>query len=460
MAGWTDPLNLIKEELVQRRDEGCRIPEDLGRRIEALGEGDAWNYERIDPLYDELMQLEEDGGRAAREPNDLEAIRALRPEGPRDLGWRPDADTLFDRLHGAITGRCMGCALGKPVEGMAISRGRKPVEQYLRNRGDWPLRDFFSNRDVGDGMTLGCPASTREHIAYMEPDDDIHYTLTGLGVLEQAGPDFTWRDVGRYWAQHIPITAICTAERQAFMNLLNRSKAGSGGPATPEFTRRHRNPYREWIGAQIRADGLAFACAGKPELAAEFAWRDAHWTHERNGIYGEMFIAAAEAAAFVEADPRRLIEIGLSEIPAECRLALHVRQVLAWVESCPTWDQCMAKVEATLPQMNGVHTINNALICVLSLFYGRMDSIDVTTIAVMCGLDTDCNGATVGAIVGAATGRRAMRDDLARRLNDRIRVHMLGFTDTTMSEVAERFGAVWQRTDEYARTRTADAARQ
>ncbi len=453
MAGWTSPLNLIREELVQRRDEGCHIPDDLQQRIAALDGEDPWNAEAIEPLYEELMRLPGDEQLAAREPNDLEAIRGLRPDGPRDLDWRPGHDELLDRLHGAVTGRCVGCALGKPVEGMGIFHGRGRIEQYLRNREHWPLRDFFSSRDVGDGLSISCPASTRERIAYMEPDDDIHYTLTGLGLLEGAGPEFTWRDVGRYWAQHIPITAICTAERQAFMNLLNRSKAGSGGNPTPEFTRRHRNPYREWIGAQIRADGLAFACAGKPQLAAEFAWRDAHWTHERNGIYGEMFIAAVEAATFVEPEPRRLIEIGLSEIPAECRLARYIRKTLEWTETCPTWQDCMEKVEAALPGMNGVHTINNALICVLSLFYGKMDNIESPAIAVMCGLDTDCNGATVGAITGAVAGRRAMRDDLAARLNDRVKVHMLGFTDVTMTELAGRFAAVWKAVDEHARGR-------
>ena len=95
-------------------------------------------------------------------------------------------------------------------------------------------------------------------------------------------------------------------------SLMGRMKADW---VTPEFTSTHRNPYREWIGAQIRADGWGYACAGKPELAAEFAWRDAHWTHRANGIYGEMMFAAIMASAFLVDDPLELINIGLSEIP-------------------------------------------------------------------------------------------------------------------------------------------------
>src|SRR5262249_25077098 len=159
-----------------------------------------------------------------------------------------------------------------------------------------------------------------------------------------------------------------------------------------------------WIGAQIRADGWAWMCAAKPELAAEFAYRDACWTHERNGIYGEMMFAAMQAAAFVERDPARLVENGLSEIPGGGRLARYVRQVLDWTTQCRDFESCMDRVEGALAGMSPVHTINNALICILSLFYGQMQPSDTICISVMCGHDTDCNGATVGSIVGAARG--------------------------------------------------------
>jgi hypothetical protein len=459
---WESPYGLLREEIVQRRDEGCQIPAALLARIDAIDEArDAWNFDAVLPLYDELMDLPEDRELAAREPCDLEAIRALRPDGPRDLGWRPRDEELVDRLHGAWTGRAVGCALGKPVEGMGMSRedgrlvGRARIRRYLENRGEWPLRDYFSGRDVGDGMTLWCPASHRERIAYMEPDDDIHYTLTGLGVLERWGPGFSWENVPRFWLAHIPMSAICTAEAQAIENFLARSTPGYGGKsaATPEFTRGHRNPYREWIGAQIRADGWAWACAGKPELAAELAYRDASWTHERNGIYGEMMFAAIEAAAFVERDPAALVSIGLSEIPRECRLARHVRECLGWVKAAPDAETCMSRLEERLPEMSPVHTINNALVCVLSLFYGGMDAAASITTSVTCGLDTDCNGATVGSVVGAAAGRAKLGTALADPLHDTIRPAMIGFAEVTMSELARRTLAQWKRVDDYDRAR-------
>jgi hypothetical protein len=283
----------------------------------------------------------------------------------------------------------------------------------------------------------------------MEPDDDVHYTLVALGVLEEHGAGFGWQDVARFWLGHIPIFAICTAEAQAIESFQLRStRPGDWAcSATPAFTRRHRNPYREWIGAQIRADGWAWACAGKPELAAELAWRDASWTHERNGIYGEMMFAAMEAAAFVERDPRRLVEVGLSEIPRACRLARRVRECLSWIDACDGFEAAMERVEDAFVGMSPVHTINNALVCILSLSYGRVRPSEAICTAVMCGHDTDCNGATVGAIVGAGAGRSGFGEELAGRLHDTIKPAMVGFEAVRMRTLAERTLAQFRRID-------------
>ena len=71
----------------------------------------------------------------------------------------------------------------------------------------------------------------------------------------------------------------------------------------------------EWIGGDIRADGWAYACPGNPELAAEFAYRDAYLSHRYSGIYGTMFMAAAISSAFACNDPIEACKIALTEIP-------------------------------------------------------------------------------------------------------------------------------------------------
>jgi hypothetical protein len=67
-----------------------------------------------------------------------------------------------------------------------------------------------------------------------------------------------------------------------------------------------------------------------------------------------------------------------------------------------------------------------------------MDTTLSPAIAVMCALDTDCNGATVGSIVGAISGRKAFGGILAGKLNDEIRPLLFGFEKVKMAELARR----------------------
>jgi len=465
MAGWKSGLGLLKDELVQRQDEGAIIPPDLVACIHAVPESDAWNEEVLAPLWSALESLPSDPDLAMREPDDLTAIQALRPDGPRALGWTPTESELLDRLHGAWTGRCIGCALGKPVESGTFGfarqdnrpAGRERIRLYLEARNEWPLRDYFAAGKVGE-LTIEESSATRDAITAMPPDDDTHYTLIGLKVLEDFGPTFTWSDVAYTWINHIPVGNICTAELQALLTFLNHSirwsAPGSVGIG-PEETSLRRNPYREWIGAQIRSDGWAWACAGNPEQAAAFAWEDAHWTHRRNGIYGAMFWAAVQAAAFVVHDPRELLAIGLSEIPAECRLALAIQDALSWWEaSGGDAEACFDRCEEAWADMNPVHTINNSVLCAISVMAGGLKPEASVCTAVMAGLDTDCNGATVGSVAGAATGRAAFTGAMTDRINDTIHLNVIGEQSIALKELARRHAAVWQKVNSWLRTGT------
>ena len=56
--------------------------------------------------------------------------------------------------------------------------------------------------------------------------------------------------------------------------------------------------------------------------SAEMAHTDAYISHRRQGIYGEMFFAAALAAAFQTDDPIEALWIGLTEIPRNRRISM------------------------------------------------------------------------------------------------------------------------------------------
>jgi hypothetical protein len=82
MAGW-DPLSqLLRMELVQRREEGCDVTGFEVRVETAVQAGDEAQMERV---YDELAALPVRKDFPFEEPSDLEGIRSRRIAGPRHL---------------------------------------------------------------------------------------------------------------------------------------------------------------------------------------------------------------------------------------------------------------------------------------------------------------------------------------------------------------------------------------
>jgi hypothetical protein len=96
MAGWCDDRDLLREEAVQRRDEGCHVPLWIDDAIEALPPGvDGWSNPVTEPLWQALARLDADPQLAAAEPNDLAAL---------------DPERLLDQMRGAWLARSVGCA--------------------------------------------------------------------------------------------------------------------------------------------------------------------------------------------------------------------------------------------------------------------------------------------------------------------------------------------------------------
>src|SRR5690606_37496997 len=149
-------------------------------------------------------------------------------------------------------------------------------------------------------------------------------------------------------------------------------------------------------GAQIRVDGYTYGVAGRPGLAAELAWRDASFSHVKNGIYGAMFVAAMLAQAFVEKDPEKLVEIGLSHIPARSRLAEDIKKAVGIARKHTDQVELVAEIFDAFNHYSPVHTNNNAALVAAALIHGAGDFEKAVTTAVLGGWDTDCNGATVG----------------------------------------------------------------
>ncbi len=419
-------IELLRAELAQKREEGCEVGR-LEAQVATVDERTP--VAAVEELYGHLSALQPAAGFPYREPSGLEAIRAERPAGPRQLSLSVSDEEWHDRVLGAWLGRCAGCALGKPVELWS----REKIRAYLEHGGEYPLTDYVPLLEPlppGVEFHQWGRQALRGQFQCMPRDDDIDYTILGLHILEQFGPAFTTEDVAQTWLAHLPYGTVFTAEKVAYRNLVN-------GLVPPE-TATYHNPYREWIGAQIRADAFGYAAAGLPETAASLAYRDAALSHVKNGIYGEMWAAAMVAAAFAASDVWSVLEIGLSEIPAQSRLAAAVREVMALAQQAPDWEQAWEVLNGEFGHYHTVHTINNAAVVALALICGQGDFERSITIAVMGGWDTDCNGATVGSIIGAMLGASRLPAKWIAPLGDRVRSDVAGYDRARISELARR----------------------
>jgi ADP-ribosylglycohydrolase len=424
-----DLRELLADEVVQQRESGHDV-RGTEPEIRAALDGDA-KLSEVEELYDRLMELPRGAGWPYQEPSSWPEIEALLPaeQAPPGAGEVDDA-TLADRLRAAWFGRCAGCNLGKPVEGFTPEQ----VRRYLELAGAWPLDDYLPALDpMPEGLALRrCwTETTHGRITHMARDDDIDYTILALHILESHGFGFATGDVAAEWLDHLPFTQTYTAERVAYRNLVHNLR--------PPATATHRNPYREWIGAQIRGDLWGYVSPAAPRRAAELACRDAALSHVANGIYGELWVAALLAACFTAADARAALERSLEHVPPRSRLAAALRDVLdLHAGGGLPWQEARDQVAARYGHYHWVHTIPNAAVVAVALLWGEGDFARTVGLAVQAGWDTDCNGATAGSVFGALHGTAALPERFVAPLGDRIRSAIGEFDNARISDLADR----------------------
>lgn len=376
----------------------------------------------------QIKKLPVDKKLAKEEPDDLHSIKALRPKGPRRI-WRKIERDYAERLEGALLGRMAGCVLGAAVEFWPI----KKMEALARENGQpFPPTDYWDYVPEPDAKRYNVSpnkAYTRKVMNGAPVDDDIAYTLLGLLILEDFGPHFTTSDVGKAWLKYLPMA--CTAEHVALENL----KKG----VSPNKAGELNNPFREWIGADIRSDPWGYMAPGWPERAAEMAYRDACISHRRQGIYGEMFFAASVSAAFAVDDPISALKIGLTEIPKNCAMAKAVRWALKESKNIRNYKQAREAMENRFKGMNQVHTINNACLTIWGLTIGGTDFTKVISETVAMGMDNDCTAATAGSIAGAIVGKKGIPKHWYARFNNTVHSYLIGKKRFSITDILRRF---------------------
>ncbi|MFD4236892.1 ADP-ribosylglycohydrolase family protein [Streptomyces sp. NPDC058542] len=439
---WVQPEDLVGHELRQAAQDG-RDARGIEERWYAAGGAPAPDRAGAseppapprlralaERLLDELAVL--DRPLAADEPTGLDEIVAACPHWPGP----PEAAPVIgqDRLHAAWLGRAAGCLLGKPVEKLPL----EAIRALARATGNWPLTTWFTARGVPAGLLAAhpwnrrsAPTSLAENIDGMPEDDDLNYPLLTLLLLQRHGRSFTTADVARLWLDELPAGRTFTAERIAYGNLL----AGVEPPDTARF----RNPFREWIGAQIRADVHGWTRPGDPAGAAAQAHRDAVLTHTGNGVYGAMFTAAALAvAAGGESDVHGCLAAGLRVVPPRSRYARAIRLGIETARKEGEFDAVVDRLHAVYADTHHwVHVLPNAALLAAALTHADGDFTRSVGCAVSGGWDTDSNGATAGALAGLlAGGPDALPEQWTAPLKNRLATSVPGFDRTGFDTLA------------------------
>jgi ADP-ribosylglycohydrolase len=426
--------DLLAAELDQAAETGHDVTA-LRARSAGLVPGE------VAALLDELSALPHLDPSVADRYTEPSALEEIVGEWVPDGAPTPSTlDGAYDAaVHGAWLGRIAGNNLGKPVE-----RGdhwtRERIRSFLELSDAYPITDYIPVPDpipAGYELRDNWVQTTRGRVDGSSRDDDVDYTILGLHLLERHGAALRPEHVAAAWLERLPYHQVYTAERVAYRNLVD----GLTAPRTATV----RNPYREWIGALIRADVFGYVYPGDPGAAARLAYQDAALSHVANGIYGEMWAAALVSLAFVEPDPAELVRRSTRYVPAGSRLAETLRAVLASFERGAGWETVMSELDASTGHYSWVHTINNAGVIAAGILWGGGDFTRTVALTVQGGLDTDSNGATAGSVAGILAGADRIPPQWTEPLHDRVRSALFGFDGVRISDLAARTGALARR---------------
>lgn len=283
--------------------------------------------------------------------------------------------------------------------------------RVLLNEGEFRDRVFACWLGKNIGGTLGMPFEGQrepQSITFYtdlkpgEPaaNDDLDLQLLWLRAMQDYAARVDARVLGEYWLKYVPVdwNEYGVGKRNMRLGLLP--------PLSGEYDNER---WKHSNGAWIRSELWACLAPGCPVLAAQLAREDACVDHgAAEGTLAEIFTAAIESAAFVERDRDKLLEIGLAMIPRDSQLASAIRAAIAARQAGKDWQAARQDVIDASETTGWFQAPRNLGYVVLGWLYGEGDFGRSLCLAVNCGDDTDCTGATLGALFGILEGTRGI----------------------------------------------------
>lgn len=314
-------------------------------------------------------------------------------------GYDVSASDFFDKTYyGWLAQICAG-ALGTAIEGYTTEQLRKEFGEiygYVRTPNTY--------------------------------NDDITYEVAFLQALERTGKELTSGDIAEEWTALIPFG--WSAEEWALKNI----KSGIYPPQSGFMN----NPYREWIGAQMRGAVCGMVMPGNALETARLAFMDGVVSHHNNGVLGEVFNAVMVSMAYVENDVKTILQDAFNYIPKNSEYFSVIDFALQACKNNSNWEDAWKLCREKFKKYNWIHAYPNVAAEVVALWFGGNDFDEVMHIIAMIGYDVDCNAAQIATVLGIINKEKTCQEKWTAPFGDEIKTYIRGSKTMSLKALAEK----------------------
>lgn len=278
---------------------------------------------------------------------------------------------VFDKVYGALSGLAIGDSFG--------DASRKP-----ENRAAYQVTTDFNK---------GASWST----------DDTEFALLTAKTIIRCRGKLTTEECVRSWMEDVVTQDEYKRGGASEIEAANNLRKGIQPPLSGKF-----NTFHMSDGSSMRIGPIGILCAGDVEKAKEYARIESEISHFRDGVWGAQAVAAAVAAAMVDATIEEILDAAMSAIPEESWLYYNMTKAFeilekrgslleAWMELHDfLWTSSWATTAEAIP---------SAFVCLKAV---NEDFRKGVTLAGNFGRDADTIGAVAGVILGAKYGASQM----------------------------------------------------
>lgn len=274
-----------------------------------------------------------------------------------------------DKVFGCWLGKCIGGNIGAPYEGMKQRMELRYTPAFLEK---------------------------------MLPNDDLDLQILWLDVLHKKGKNITAKDLADAFVRN------CDYAPGEYAFFRKNYRKGIMPPLSGSFNNEF---FNEGMGAPIRSEIWACIFPEDPETAAKYAAMDASIDHAAGGesADGEVFLAVLESLCFGGGEIENIIRRSLEYLP-NSKVRRAVEDVITWSKDCNDMDCILDRIICHYGNSESAMVHQNLSIIVAALLRYRGDITGSVLEAVNCGFDTDCTGATVGAVLGILLGGKKVAE--------------------------------------------------